>query len=731
MMMFRYLLISLSIIYCTQLQAQTSCITIQSCSADSLIICDNSSNFNYYWNENTWKDALFYDNDLREGLVDLGITAQSTCGSPLHIRYELLLDIDNDGKQETLINSDALPGYNAIRYNNLLDNGVLSAFDERPVPANRKYGFAQKNSINGNTVSANLRWNTPENPNLFVKPELPQGTHKIRWIVTDTLQNQAVCAFTFTVKDCKNPSLFCSGELTLNFTKNKALTLYASDFIQIVDDNSTPPYFITLALRKDGTGTGFPVDTNGNPIQSIQFNCSDLGPQLIEIWALDQAGNSDYCQSYLLLEDYQGFCGSTTTASVTLCAKKWCSNSPLNDLTFEVSGTGAGIPPFTLTYLTDPGNCATINSIPINANVTITAFKNGNPLSDNDKNGVDVLDVILISKHILGIQQLPAYGQIAADINKSNSISTFDLVELQKLLLGIYYEYPNNTSWSFVDSSFVFPNVNNPFEAGFPANYFLGFPSTDSTISLTFYGIKTGDVNCSANSDTSPNEDSLNQVVLAIQDVYVQAGTQINIPLFFKKSTNWLGFQFDLGINPDFLTLQNVLPQNDYNIALNNFGVSQNGVNFAWGQPLPKTIPEGASFTTLTVTAKQSGWLHDLITLNDFRLKPRGYLNTEEKVRLKLEFVNDLQNAPLQLGVFAQPNPTTSNTFIAVNLLQSESIQISLQDINGNIVWTNDQTLDAGLQNIEIPAAAFPKTGVYFWNLSVGKKYYEGKIVRW
>jgi hypothetical protein len=42
---------------------------------------------------------------------------------------------------------------------------------------------------------------------------------------------------------------------------------------------------------------------------------------------------------------------------------------------------------------------------------------------------IDV-DLVLISKHILGLEPLNSpYKMIAADANKSNSITTFDIVE--------------------------------------------------------------------------------------------------------------------------------------------------------------------------------------------------------------------------------------------------------------------------------------------------------------
>ncbi|MEP7269115.1 MAG: dockerin type I domain-containing protein [Saprospiraceae bacterium] len=55
---------------------------------------------------------------------------------------------------------------------------------------------------------------------------------------------------------------------------------------------------------------------------------------------------------------------------------------------------------------------------------------------------------------MLGIERLKSpYKKIAADVNNDNDISAIDLLELRKLILGIYDKLPDNTSWKFVPKS--------------------------------------------------------------------------------------------------------------------------------------------------------------------------------------------------------------------------------------------------------------------------------------
>ncbi|MCW5924225.1 MAG: T9SS type A sorting domain-containing protein [Saprospiraceae bacterium] len=112
-------------------------------------------------------------------------------------------------------------------------------------------------------------------------------------------------------------------------------------------------------------------------------------------------------------------------------------------------------------------------------------FKLHNP--GNPLNGVTANDVDLINKHILGLEPLAApYGLIAADVNRSNSVTTADVAQVNDLIGGEIAHFSSGLSWVFVDASDSFPNPINPF-----ANQF--FPAGSFT-QLDFYAIKLGDV---------------------------------------------------------------------------------------------------------------------------------------------------------------------------------------------------------------------------------------------
>lgn len=130
------------------------------------------------------------------------------------------------------------------------------------------------------------------------------------------------------------------------------------------------------------------------------------------------------------------------------------------------------------------------NGLPGCRSYTVIPYRNDNPL-----NGVTTLDLALIAKHILNLVPLDSpYKMIAADANKSGTITTLDIVALRRLILGIDSVLARNTSWRFVRSSYVFPNASNPFSAPFPESDTL-LTGSSPVNNVRFIPIKVGNVN--------------------------------------------------------------------------------------------------------------------------------------------------------------------------------------------------------------------------------------------
>ncbi len=112
-------------------------------------------------------------------------------------------------------------------------------------------------------------------------------------------------------------------------------------------------------------------------------------------------------------------------------------------------------------------------NIPLNVNYELAANKSSDPL-----NGVTTFDLVLIQRHILGIESLDTPEKmLAADVNQSGTITTLDLVAIRRVILEIDEIFPAGKSWLFTPNNI---QTGNLIPSGF---------------NQTFIGIKLGDVN--------------------------------------------------------------------------------------------------------------------------------------------------------------------------------------------------------------------------------------------
>ena len=113
-------------------------------------------------------------------------------------------------------------------------------------------------------------------------------------------------------------------------------------------------------------------------------------------------------------------------------------------------------------------------------------------------NGVGVLDIVKIQRHILGIEPFTnPYQLIAADVDRTGTLTVLDLIQIRKLLLSIIPAFPGNPSWIFLNKDYIFDDPDNPFPEVYSNQTAVRF-STKTTAPIAVLGIKIGDVDFSA-----------------------------------------------------------------------------------------------------------------------------------------------------------------------------------------------------------------------------------------
>ena len=697
--------------------------TFVNCPADPVEICDITNNDAQLWNESYWNDVVHNTNNLSEAPTDLSITATDACsGGNVTINYLLFLDLDNNGTTETVINSLNLPPANTVYFKNVptpnFSGGVARAFDERAVAANQKYRFAMQSVANGANRTASLRWNTNASPNSYVVPQLPYGTHTIKWIVADGCGNEKVCEYSFTIKDCAPPSVTCLNGLSINMTSMQMVEIWASDFIQHVEDNATPTAQLVYAIRKSNTGTGFPTDGAGNPITGLTYDCNDLGTQSIEVWVRDAAGNAGFCETYLIVQDNNNACSqnSATVAGALITEEQ----DGLEGGSVEITGASNAGPAFSYYGISNNNGHYDFNSIPLFSDYTVTPIKD-----DNHSNGVSTYDLVLINKHILGIEPFASpYKMIAADANNSKSITTYDIAELRKLILGINLELNNNTSWRFVDKNFNFANPNNPFASAFPESKSVATIQSDN-MNDDFVGVKIGDVNNTAiaNSLQSIDDRSYGTLFIDIDEREVRAGEMVEVA-FTSSEANTTGYQFTL--NFPQMEVYEVMPGR--NMSADNFAA------FTDEHAITASIDGDARTFHVKFRANTKGKLSEMLRLSGSITTAEAYDESGERLNLAFRF-NDTQGNSIVSGLGFelyqnQPNPFIDKTTIGFHLPEDIEATLKVYDETGRLLLVQQDDFPKGNNAFVLDRALLPIGGVLYYTLETSTDKATRKMIQ-
>ena len=314
---------------------------------------------------------------------------------------------------------------------------------------------------------------------------LPLGIHKTTWKVTDSAGNFSTGTQFLLVEDCLPPVPICHDTFYVTLDVDGNLHLPA-EYMQAgySQDNCTDYSDLVFFVNLFNPNYSLDIPPSG-AVSAMNFVCP-VRTYHLELWVGDEMDNWGHCQFHLNVTDFFEQCDEVILAPISLDGHiRTEIGAVVGQATVQVN---AGSP-----AMSDDNGYYAFYGLPAGGDFSIFPRKNVAPL-----NGVTTYDLVLIRRHILAIQPLDSpYKIIAADANKSNSVTTSDLVAIQKLILNIDTGFPNNESWRFVDAAFVFPNPLNPHQTPFPE--VKSFNNLFDSRKVDFIGIKTGDVNGSAN----------------------------------------------------------------------------------------------------------------------------------------------------------------------------------------------------------------------------------------
>ncbi|MBK6858805.1 MAG: T9SS type A sorting domain-containing protein [Saprospiraceae bacterium] len=492
-----------------------------------------------------------------------------------------------------------------------------------------------------------------------------------------------------------------------HYADNKSIAIWAKDYNLNSEDNCTP---------KDSLKYFFLV--NNVLVPSLTLDCSNIGINKLRVYVRDEAGNLDYCEVSLDLQDPNHVCG---TSNLGLSGKiTTTDNRTMKDVTVIMERNNpAGI---NQSY-TDSQGGYSFSNLTKGADYQIKASYNQNHI-----NGVSTQDIVMIQKHILGIQLFDnAYKYIAADANNSNTITAADIAEIRKLILGITNQFTKNESWRFVPKQTVFNDPNNPwpYTEQIKHQELLTSKANDD-----FYAVKIGDLsgNATPTGFLGTASRSNESYTIAIADHTFTKGQALRIPVFATEQMLVSGMQMELEANANG-TISGI-ESGVFNLADDNYLIHDNRIKISYTCMQDQLIKSGDVLFTILVHVKQNGSINQIISLNTNTIAAELYDNKIQANRLKLDFdTNSNEQTGLKLYQNA-PNPFDESTSLRFELLKADEVQLNVYNLSAELVYSMRVGFTAGKHEIQLNQNQLNGSGIFIVQMKTSDSNQTQRIIR-
>lgn len=542
-------------------------------------------------------------------------------------------------------------------------------------------------------------WKTGAGPHF----DIAAGTYPVRYVAADNCNNQSACETTVKVKDCKSPTPNCKTGVVVSLLSPPNNNPFVKVFASELNDNSFDncPGALNFSFSADESDV------------SRDYSCDDLGLNTIELWVTDIAGNQGFCSTSIAIVDQFGDCSGTPVFTGNIETE---DGEGVKNIVVEISYFG--------TVQTDVNGDFSFPNGAVSFPYYIVPFKD-----DDYVNGVSTFDIVLLTRHILGVALLDSpYKIIAADANGSGSVTTFDAVVIRKLILGINTSFPNNTSWRFIDKNFTFNNPNNPFTSPLSDTIWINSPNV---MHVDFIGIKTGDLNGSAtvnlNSEINDREYDEN-VFLEIKNKSFEKDEFFEIPIYLKDK-NIIGFQTTINFDDNILELIEI---KDGILSESNFGkkrITNGQLNISFNQLKPINSGKSNPLFTLLFKAKKAAEVSALLNIENSDLSSEAYTNDLKTIGLDLSFSKDFPTIAKAQFSDPRPNPFFDQTSLPFYLPEAGLVKIIFMTTEGKVLKSMASNFAAGHSQFSIKSDDFQNNGLILYRIETALETSTGKLI--
>ena len=368
-------------------------------------------------------------------------------------------------------------------------------------------------------------------------------------------------------------------------------------------------------------------------------------------------------------------------------------------------------------------------------------------------NGVSTFDIVLIQKHILGITPFQdGYKKIAADVNQSGSITAFDIVQLRQLILNITESLPSYAEpWVFIpefipqDHQTMFNS--NPFNSNI-AN--IGWPNYIDEIIVYnmppagkrgFDGIKIGDVNNSANPQMQLQQKTsetraAKTIVKGNVDVINQK-EEVELSFEIDNFKEIVSYQMDLNLPMDKFDLIDLDQGDLVGFTKDNFNIDllkRGTLKTIWVDSLIRgvSMENGKALFKLRLKAKKPVFdLNKSINWNSEGLGKKFFDSDGKEVDVNVVIkVNKINNTKLdKQSLVVYPNPTRNLIKAKLTSSNQEDVLVNIYDSQGRTIYQSTQNVSRGVNEIEIGRSINLPIGVLSLEIITSEGVLNNKVI--
>ncbi|NNE15710.1 MAG: T9SS type A sorting domain-containing protein [Saprospiraceae bacterium] len=553
----------------------------------------------------------------------------------------------------------------------------------------------------------------------------PFGESTITWYAEDHCGNVEQRTTRVFINDTKAPTPYCLGSVvTATMNTDGSAVIWASDF----DLGGADNYTGNEACNNFNELDVYFLD-GSSQVQSLEFNCDDILDGVsqeipLELYYEDEYGNRDFCVVILLLQDNAFDICENPIGSMVEGNVRTLNSDMLEDVRVELKSNASEFSTFDMT----DANGHYAFTMPTGKNYSISASMEDNPL-----NGVSTVDLVLIQRHVLGLTTLDSpYKVIAADADNSGSVNVIDLITIRKLILGVTDDFPNDQkSWRFPEENQPFTDQYNPFPYSESIEIF-NFAGSMSNQDIM--GVKIGDVNLSATvnalGSTEVESRSQSALNLEVENIEMQEGENVIIPVYARDMNDIVGFQNTLNFNADVLSFVSVqseaLEIGDDNLGTQNLEAGE--LSLSWNSIDATTIDEDTPLFNLEFDVKQNAELKNLLYASSSITKAEAYNSNLEVMDVNILF-RGVENADLVLYQNV-PNPFLETTDVRFSIPSTSHVVFTVFDVNGREILRKADKYTAGIHTIRLTRDELNSTGVMYYQIETNSGTASKKMIQ-